>query len=320
MSPLSGCPLTSVRRRAFSFVSVIVAASIVLAVVPALCQPMRTAAERVVLYLDMRKASAKTAEAMSVLRWPLFYCGCGMPCGAADFRRAFGGQGGDPFCWEGPLSVEDSADGRANAVLKIAYAMPSGMTADRRLSYSSSDKVLNLMKLHGGNTIRPAYETGASVNNWIILDSVYPPSVPFRVKRVRNRSLTIENYLCGNADIPRGAEVSYLCAMRIYAYRDVLMTNDFRTSGNQPRVSNVVDMRFKKNEEKNLVTVYLLVRGDVKNRSGGVVGADSWPDEWIKRWKDSGSGYTLYASKHVWGMPNCDTGKIFAEGKRAGLF
>jgi hypothetical protein len=120
-----------------------------------------------------------------------------------------------------------------------------------------------------------------------------------------NVKLSLRRKLGGNElIIPRNDALFYLRAaeMQTRAFDNwqsdgdfAFFTNDCTGSGWQPRVMGVVDARFELDDDRRLLRVSLLVRGE--KRYGRIVteGTPSgWPDDWAGDIPEIARRYRLY--------------------------
>lgn len=224
-----------------------------------------------------------------------------MPSDSVSYRKAFGGQGKEPFNWPGPISVK-LYSGRADAELRIAYGYPSGVLSCYSNHEGGTLASIAVQKEFKGGYVSAYSKTPADVKNWLLFGSVSPPNIPFAVKRINGRGLTVsscaESFLLGHGD-----EAHYFRAVIYHSNGEIFYSKDFRTSGEQPRVDGVADMRFKLDKAAGLLTVYILARGSIKTESGPKVrGAEKWPAEYGAI--PANGPYRYYLEEIVWSLPN----------------
>ena len=73
-----------------------------------------------------------------------------------------------------------------------------------------------------------------------------------------------------------------------------------------------LSFRFELNDEKNLLTLCLMVRGEERGLSGEPVKNRGCPDDFVAQWDAAAYPCALYAFRFVWRLPN-------AGGRGAGL-
>ena len=255
--------------------------------------------------LDQRIAINRAQSAASLMKAPVFYCGYGMPSDADDYQRAFMSQTqSEPFNWQGPVSVADR-NGRKNAELRISYGMPSHLLTNYAFAASGTDVSISLKQAFdkGYDLIRPSYfGKPNNVKNWLLFGAMFPPAVPVAVKSVSGATVKVR----GTSDgllIPEGDEPYLFRAMKFYCDSGLLYTQNYRSSGAQPRTQGIVDLRFELDSDKKFLTVYIISRGNLIAGGQPLKNADDWPEEY--KTAAINSRYNLYASKITWSLPNC---------------
>lgn len=293
------------KRGAFVLPILLVAMAIILMIAPALLETLKLTAEQVSAAIDRRTAVDRALSAVALLRAPVFYCGYGMPSETAAYQNAFFAQKNkEPFCWDGPVCVSGKS-GRANAELRLAYGMPSGTSAKYSFSNGGAANVaLQNPLTSDSDLIQPRNEGKPSnVKNWVLFGAMMPPSVPFAVKTAFGNTLGVQSAASGFV-IPEGEEVYLLRAVKAYCENGCLYTENYRSSGAQPRVQGIVDMRFELDKAAGTLTVYVVSRGNLSvTGPQNIDDAEDWPEEY--KTAAMASSYRLYATKITWGLPNC---------------
>ena len=106
----------------------------------------------------------------------------------------------------------------------------------------------------------------------------------------------------------------HMRAMKVYALNDCLYTKDFRSAGDQPRVTGIMDIRFDVDLPNRTVAVYILARGDkLYDSPQEISGKEDWPEEYIGYWIGKGSRYRLFAAKFIWYLPNLRASELYLE-------
>ena len=294
------------KRSAFSLVILLVGMTVALIVLPTALTTFRLTSEQLSSSLDKRTAVNRAQSAASLPKLPVFYCGYGMPSDAEDFKRAFfSQQNSEPFNWDGPISVLDR-DGKKNAELRLVYGMPGYVAANYSYTKSGSVADVSLKKqlAKDYDLIAPCrFGKPSNVKNWILFGAMMPPASPLAVKNIAGSVLRTQCSASGFV-IPTGDEIYLLRAVKVYCAGGALYTQDYRSSGAQPRVQGIEDLRFELDKEAGKLTMYILSRG---NMSGTDVqplnDADEWPDEY--KTAAASCNCRLYASKITWSLPNC---------------
>lgn len=273
---------------------------------PPMLAALSTVSGRVALYLDYRTASSRAARAAVLLKAPVFYCGYGMPTDAQEYKKAFDDQITEPFSWNGPISSMSRAC--PNDELRVAYARPGASRTSRAILSDGPTAVVEFSKNPDANEVASAssFSKPKSVKNWIVFGSAVPLSAPFSITKIEDRSLTVKSYSAENFSIPQCERMYLFRAMKVFCRNGCLYTADYRTSGEQPRVDGVCDMRFDVDRNKKELTVYILVKGNATYDSPrDIIGKESWPDDYLRPWLENLPHYQLYASRRTWRLPNC---------------
>jgi len=300
-------------KRASILIELLISMFIVAAIFPAALSLLKQTADNILSLYDKRVAMQRIASAESLLDYPLYYCGYAMPLDSFNYQRAFNHQTQEPFCWDGPISV-DMRNSKNNALLKIAYGKREKIVVATNLHYDSSNRTLSLNKKCPTDNIKASSsDFPSNVQNYLLFSSLSTAPVPLSVKQISGTSLLLGKTVNDNFMIFMNDPVFLFCAMKLYAENNILYSKDFRTSGVQPRVKGVVDMRFFPDLEHRYITVYTLVMGDVKFKSRHNntplkltnFRKDVNNTQLMNEWESISSQYKLYASKKLWRLPNC---------------
>ncbi len=304
------CCGKNVKHTASVLVELLASAFIVGIFIPVLLGLLKQTSDRVILMYDQRCAVQKILSAESLLKLPVFYCGYGMPSEAAEYQKSFQNIQAEPFSWEGPVSVI-SFNGRENAMLKTAYAKSCSVYTTTKISRSSQGTVQLNKNLPSDNLKASSAAIPQNIKNYLLFGGMTPSPQPLCVRNIYKNEVTLNTPNGKLFSIPE-IETPYLfCALKVYAQNGKLYTKDYRTTGDQPRVDGIADIRFyldDDNEEKKL-TVYILASGNVKNSGRKIhlldFAEDSTNSQLISEWKNLDAATSLYASKTVWSLPNC---------------
>ncbi len=299
-------------HRGFLLTELLISLLTFIVITAAILTTLKLSAEKITSFLDYRKATLRIAKAAALLKAPVFYCGFGMPLSSSVYKRAFGSQKFDPFRWEGPISACKGPNSFANSELRIAYAMPGTPRLSLRTVSEYSESLVRLDKFPPLGSIGESFAGCAfDIRNWVIFPSSFPPALPLRITAASGKTLSVKNNFDSSFSISKGDRIYHFRAMKIYCLNDRLYTKDFRSSGDQPRIEGIRDMRFDVDIGKRTITVYLLVRGDhLYEKNMPIKNSDLWPDEYIGPWISKGSKYQQFAAKRVWRLPNCISEEI----------
>lgn len=293
--------------KGFILTELIISLAIFLIITAAILNSLTLSSNKITAFMDYRKAMIRTAKAVALLKMPAFYCGFGMPVGAAEYKKAFGNQKFDPFRWEGPIKSYTGPSGFADSELRIAFAAPGRSRLTKMTLSETKEGYLYLDKLPEKGDIGESF-SGYSfdIRNWIFFADTFPPGLPFCITGLSGKIMTVKNYISPAFSILQNDRLYHFRAIRIYCLNGTVYTKDHRSPGDQPRVSGIMDMRFQVDAELKTLTVYVLARGDHEySEKREIIDAYLWPEEYISPWKDKRSKYQLYASKTVWRLPNC---------------
>ena len=145
------------------------------------------------------------------------------------------------------------------------------------------------------------FDKSRSVKNWVLFPDAYPEKTPLTVTGISGRTLRLRSYTEDEYDIPKGAPLFLFRALECWSDGEKFYTRDFRTTA-----------RFELNDEKNLLTLCLMVRGEERGLSGEPVKNRGCPDDFVAQWDAAAEPCALYAFRFVWRLPN-------AGGRGAGL-
>ena len=313
------------KRPAFSLAELMVSLAVFSLAASALTASFLLAAKHMESVTDYNKAAARAAAVEAFLLAPATYCGFGMPLEPERYRESFGDMQGAPFCnWDGPVSVAEAggnstnwSDRRKDSALYIAYAMPGSSRTNELTLLDDENRLIRLDSAPADSELKAS--AGRSL---ICFGSAIPPGSIIKVANVSGRGeLT--------ADIPPSSRISIqpldrmhlFRAMTVFAYRDILYTNDFSGSGRQPRLCGVCDLRFKVDVQGNKLIVYALTRGDKKyHKPSPVKGLEHWPKEYLEDIHEHDANYLLLVTKLTLELPNCRPLSILNSGNAEEAF
>lgn len=293
--------------KGFILTELIISLAIFLIITAAILNSLTLSTQKIASFMDHRKAMIRTAQAVALLKMPVFYCGFGMPSDASEYKKAFGSQKFDPFRWEGPIKAYTGPSSLVNSELRVAFAAP-GISRLSKITLSETEEgTLYLDKEPEKNDIGDSFSGNSfDTRNWVFFANTLPPGLPFCITGAYGKIMTVKNNLCPSFSILESDRMYHFRAMKIYCLKETLYTKDFRSPGDQPKVFGIMDMRFDVDDEKKTLTVYVLARGDHEYKEKRpIIDAYLWPENYIAPWEGILSKYQLYASKTVWRLPNC---------------
>ena len=297
--------LQSSKKRGSLLIGLLIAMTAALAFMASMYSTFKLSIIRSSEMLDQRIAIDRAQSAAALLKAPVFYCGYGMPSEASSYREAFLLQTQrEPFNWSGPVSVMDR-NGRRNAELRIAYGMPSRVSVNYSCAKSGAAACISLKQPFEKNyeLVRPFYFSKPNnVKNWLLFGAMLPPASPFAVKSVAGMTVRVQGRT-SEFMIPEGDEAYLFRALKVYCDKGALYTQNYRSSGVQPRTQGIEDMRFELAGDKKTLTIYIIARGNLAADGNALRDADDWPEEY--KTAAAASRYRLYASKITWSLPNC---------------
>lgn len=289
---------------------------ILVALIFPLLTMLRQTTDYLITQIDYRTAQNRVFSVQSLLRYPVYYCGMGLPVSTEEYKAAFNNSRFQPFNWAGPVSVVNSSSGNKNGELRIVYAKPEPVQLKSNFVYIKQGKRVTLTKKISTNSII-TIKSGVpnNIRNCIVFKSSFPSANPLIVRSVNSAgtSLEVESFKNRNFfKLHKNDTMHVLSAMRIFCKNGILYTADFKISGDQPRVAGIDDIRFDFNKDKNTITTYLLVRGNHKfDKIRDIIGIERCAKEIAEEWISKKSNYQRYAVKTVWRLPNCLSTDIF---------
>lgn len=253
-------------------------------------------------YSDSRIAERRAETVAAILNMPIRWCGAGMPMRPEEYKKAFGAKALNPFNWDGPISVTAGKSGEENGMVKIAYAYPAGTRTSAETSANAHSAAVSFIHVPNSDYFDlNLFDKSRSVKNWVIFHNIHPLGTPLTVTGASGKTLVLKSYTEESFAIPKNESLLLFRALECYALNDILYTRDFRTAGDQPRENGVCGIRFRLDAGKNMITVFLMVRGDDTSLAPGKIrGGAGWPSELLEEWRQYGSRYVLYAYRFDW--------------------
>lgn len=292
------------RRPAFILTEAVIACCLLILILTLTAEAVGTASLFYQKKRDLEMAESRAENILSMLRMPLYYCGAGLPSSAAEYKKAFNKKTSAPFSWNGPISVADEIDGRKDAVLRITYGQPDNSYIIDFTTAGDYKNELHFDKAPPTEYLSLGYYNPSSfLKNWLAAPDG-PGRIPFYAVSQSGKKLTVNNYMEKDLSFKKRTRLLYIRALESYARGGIFYTNDFRTSGSQPRENGVIDARFR--ISGNMIRIYLLVRGENKALAdaGAQARLKSWPSEYPEKLKSS--EYPLYVFIYCLGLKNYD--------------
>ena len=310
------------KNSGFTIIEVIMVLALFLVIIPPFITILKLSADKIVFYMDYRKAFDRTSRVVALLKAPVFYCGFGMPVSAERYKNVFCNLNFAPFDWNGPIESITGPSAYPNSELRIVYAQPARWKLDEPSNGVAFTGCVLLTETPEVSELPTSFSRNSTdLKRWLLFRGIVPPSLPLYITCAKGKNLIVENNISSHFSIPNGERPYVFRAMKVYCMNDRVYTRDFRASGEQPRVTGIQDMRFDVDMENKLITMYVLSRGDIVYACGQkIIGQESWPEEYIKPWKEKGSRYQMYAYKFVWRLPNCICENIISSESIEELF
>ena len=295
------------RLRAFTAIELIIAVALAAAVTPPLAAALRNASRFYKICRDERIAERRAETVASVLKMPLRCCGLGIPTNAEEYKKAFGSKISAPFNWDGPVSVTGESGGKSNR-LRAAYAFPEGSRAAEAARGTGYAASVPMTREPDRNYFdMDLFDKSGSIKNWVLFPDAFPENVPLTVTGISGRTLRLKSYTEDDCSLPKGAALYLFRALECWSDGEKFYTRDFRTTGGQPRADGVAGTRFELNEEKNMLSLDLMVFGEDAGLSGEPVKNRGCPESFIALGDAASEPYALYAFRFVWHLPNAGT-------------
>lgn len=305
-------------RPAFTLVEMLVTLAVFAIVSGILLSALVAAAGQLEFFADYRKAVNRAASVEAFLRMPAAYCGYGVPFEAERYKAAFGNYPGEPFNWEGPVSVgtakqqfTDNNDRRADNALFIAYVQPGTAKTKSLTILDGGNNLMELDQAPESREIEITKPAEAVCKSFICFGSAVPPGTPLRVSRINKNVIMLSSANASSVSIQKGDRMRLFRAMTVFAYNDNLYTYDYSGSGKQPRLSGICDLRFNVDAGAKNLTAYVMTRGDKKYKKRQTVrGESEWPSDYLADSFNNQQGYLLLVTKIVLELPNCQPADI----------
>lgn len=303
------------KHPAYMLVEILFVTLMTSAMCMSLTTALKQAADLLTMSRDSRAMQNRATAVITLLRNPIFNCAMGLPLDPNEYREAFGNSSYVSFYWQGPISAVKSPTGKISGELRIAYAKPAYIKLASDVNYPDDGNTLYLDKAVEINALASRSRGGpGALNECVLFKNSFPRVNPLIVRWINGsrKSLEVDSLINSRFKLYKGDMLHLLYAYRVFAKSGTLYTQDYRMSGEQPRVDGISDIRFDVDKDKRTVTVYLLVRGDhVFPECQKVEGAESWPGKFSDGAIYADSNYRRKLLTFTWGLPNCMSEKIF---------
>lgn len=215
-----------------------------------------------------------------------------------------------PYDWPGPISVADtgvnvtnSSDRRRDGILNMVYAVPCVPRTRELVLLGGESRLITLDSAPDARELAAPFGKGP----FACFGSAIPPGSVLEVTGIsRSGGLTVGGPLRHSVSVQKYDRLHIFRAVKMFAFRDILYTDDFLGAGRQPRLNGVRDLRFRADAEKQKITVYVLTRGDKKyRRTQRIRRLEQWPGEYLEKVEDLDVNYMLFVTKFVLELPNC---------------
>lgn len=303
------------RHKASLLIEILLATAIIATIFPVMPTLLKQATDTFLSLYDKRIALQRIISAEGLLENPIFYCGYAMPCNAEDYKNCFN-NASEPFSWEGAISVTDY-NGRKNAALRIVYGKRENLRVATKFNYAEgvSDTIHLSGKVNSDNIKASSAAQPSKVQNYVLFASMSRAAVPLPVRKATASEVTVSGSIYSNFVIPEQDTLYLLCALKLYAQDGKLYSNDYRTTGIQPRIDGIEDIRFFVDKTHKTVTTYILAQGETETKRAEIVLTDFEEDaqnaQLLKEWRALTRKTRLYASKRTWRLPNCRSGENY---------
>lgn len=307
------------RSRGLCLTEILIALSVFLLIFPSLVSVSLSATDRMTSYLDRRHVENRLRFIETFLGSRLFYCGFGMPLKSDSYREAFGDLGYAPYNWDGPISTGRppsslSNDGADNSALFIAFGYPSSNLISYDSLSAGGNKEIIVGEPFENDEVVPYGGGFCDTRSWLLFGNVSSCGTPLKVLYSNGRRIGVTSPYGREFRLNRNDAAHLFRALVVFCRDDVMYTYDFKTSGRQPRMSGIRDLRFEVDLADRKVTVYALVRGNKKYAEPQrITNGAVWPQE-FGCGRNTDENYCLRAAKFVWGLPNCTgDGPLFGQ-------
>lgn len=263
---------------------------------------------------DRLLAQERIRSVLTIITSHAEMCGFGMPRGGGDFIAAFAPTS-EPLAWGEPLSVIDARmdiyHPRESGVCRMLYAVPAAASPIRTLqSVASSDDVFRVNVSGMPDGIETDSPFSNTTKSWVLFAS--SGSLPAEATAMSTLSdgtvlITLRKKDSSRAVVVHAnEEVFCLRSVSMAAYRSsdpryiseaAFRTDEYLGDGIQPRVDGVIDARFEYDDDENVLSVWVLARGDRRRDSVVTHGTpEGWPIRWAEDIPEAARYYRLVAA------------------------
>ncbi|MDO4987610.1 MAG: hypothetical protein Q4E17_01065 [Synergistes sp.] len=286
-------------KRAFTLVETLVASFILVLTISFCMLPFKNTMQMLRLYKDRRIAENRILTVETIIKSAFENCGVGISKDPQEYKAGFGNKNRAPFNWNGALSITNTSQANVGKKLRVAYTMPTECLSEEKVTIDLSGKTIFLTeKANKDYFAVDIYDKAQSVKNWIIFEGARQTNTPLLVTDHSADMISVRSK-SREVTIPKGSRLMLFRALECYCTGDKFYTNDFRSSGEQPREDGICAIDFDYDDIHNLLTVRIIARGDDENISAGrIEGAEKCTPDMLLQWQNK-SQYVLYCEKFV---------------------
>ncbi len=219
--------------------------------------------------LDRRIAISRANSVFALLKEPLYHTGFAMQTGN-EFCNQFYSSITEPFSWKCAISCPTSEK------IRIFYAVPLYTLVKNNITTESSSCDVDFTSTLDVNQFSvSAY----NIKSYVILKSANIENKVFRIVSAKNNYIRVTSQTDSSYSVGKNDMVMGLRAIEASVDNGIFYTNDFRTSGVQPRIDGIWKIHFAYDEVKKNVIVTLIATGDRECDTPRVEGKEILPSE-----------------------------------------
>ncbi|MDO4218843.1 MAG: hypothetical protein Q4C78_02510 [Synergistaceae bacterium] len=258
-------------HRGFTILEILLAFAITLPAIFIISRTIATVSDSYWRMLDRRIATSRANSVFALLKQPLYHAGFAMLSGK-EFSSHFFSSITEPFSWGWAISCV------TNEKIRIFYALPLYTLVKNNISTDAGSCAIDFTSAIDANKFSvSAY----NIKSYVILKSANIDNKVFRITSATSNYIRVISQTDSSYSIGKNDMVMGLRAIEASANNGIFYTNDFRTSGVQPRIDGIWKIHFVYDEIKRLVTVTLIATGDRECDTPRVEGKEILPSELI---------------------------------------